>query len=92
MNAIGAAVIMLEQLGCLFRMSMERGEPQLITLREEHEFVELYLAMQGRRYCERGRQSVFMDPERYESSVPRMLQQPIAENAYVNPAARFHTQ
>ena len=48
---VEAADDMLEQLSCLLRMSLERGDSQLITLREELDFVELYLAMQGRRYA-----------------------------------------
>lgn len=85
---IEAADAMLEQLSCLLRMSLERGEAQLITLREELEFVELYLAMQGRRYSGRVKQSVRVDPELYDSLIPSMLLQPIVENAYVHGLSR----
>jgi two-component system LytT family sensor kinase len=85
---IEAADTMLEQLSCLLRMSLERGESQLITLREEIEFVELYLAMQGHRYCGRVKQSVRVDPELYDSLIPSMLLQPIVENAYVHGLSR----
>jgi len=85
---IEAADTMLEQLSCLLRMSLERGESQLITLREELEFVELYLAMQGRRYTGRVKQSLCVDPELYDSLIPSMLLQPIVENAYVHGLSR----
>jgi two-component system, LytTR family, sensor kinase len=85
---IEAADNMLEQLSCLLRMSLERGDSQLITLREELEFVELYLAMQGRRYSGRVKQSVRIDPELYDSLIPSMLLQPIVENAYVHGLSR----
>jgi two-component system, LytTR family, sensor kinase len=85
---IDAADNMLEQLSCLLRMSLERGDSQLITLREELEFVELYLAMQARRYSGRVKQSVRVDPELYDSLVPSMLLQPIVENAYVHGLSR----
>lgn len=81
---VDSADNMLEQLSCLMRMSLERGDSQLITLREEMEFIEVYLAMQGRRYAGRVRQSVRMDPELYDALVPSMLLQPIVENAYVH--------
>lgn len=81
---VEAADTMLEQLSCLLRMSLERGESQLISLREELDFIELYLAMQGRRYTGRVRQSVRFDPELYDALVPSMLLQPIVENAYVH--------
>jgi two-component system, LytTR family, sensor kinase len=85
---IEAADDMLEQLSCLLRMSLERGDSQLITLREELEFVELYLAMQGRRYSGRVKQSVRVDPELYDSLIPSMLLQPIVENAFVHGLSR----
>ena len=86
---VEAADNMLEQLSCLLRMSLERGDSQLITLREELEFVELYLAMQGRRYSGRVKQSVHVDPELYDSLIPSMLLQPIVENAYVHGLSRI---
>ncbi|WP_348262897.1 histidine kinase [Telmatobacter sp. DSM 110680] len=86
---IEAADNMLEQLSCLLRMSLERGDSQLITLREELEFVELYLAMQGHRYSGRVKQSVHVDPQLYDSLIPSMLLQPIVENAYVHGLSRI---
>ena len=81
---VNAADTMLEQLSCLLRMSLQRGDAQLITLREEAEFVELYLAMQAQRYAGRVEQSVWFDPELYDALVPAMLVQPIVENAFVH--------
>ena len=79
---------MLEQLSCLLRMSLDRGESQLITLREEIEFIELYLAMQGRRYSGRVKQSIRVDPELHDALIPTMLLQPLVENAYVHGLSR----
>jgi two-component system LytT family sensor kinase len=81
---VEAADDMLEQLSCLLRMSLERGESQLISLREELDFIEVYLAMQARRDAGRVMQSVRFDPELYDALVPSMLLQPIVENAYVH--------
>ena len=81
---VEAADTMLEQLSCLLRLSLERGESQLISLREELDFIELYVGMQGQRYAGRLKQSVNFDPELYDALVPSMLLQPIVENAYVH--------
>ncbi len=88
---IDAADTMLEQLSCLMRMSLEHGEAQLISLREEVEFVELYLSMQGRRYADRVEQTVWFDPELYDALVPTMLLQPIVENAYVHGLSKMES-
>jgi hypothetical protein len=81
---IDAADAMLEQLSSLLRISLERGNVQLISLREEMEFIEVYLAMQARRYWGRVQQTISIDPELYDALVPTMLLQPIVENAYAH--------
>jgi signal transduction histidine kinase len=81
---IEAADLMLEQLSCLMRITLERGDAQLIPLRDEMEFIELYLAMQARRYAGRVEQELYFDPELYDALVPAMLLQPIVENAFVH--------
>jgi two-component system, LytTR family, sensor kinase len=81
---VDAADTMLEQLSCLLRLSLERGDSQLISLREELDFIELYLGMQGQRYAGRVTQSVHFDPELYDALIPSMLLQPIVENAYIH--------
>lgn len=79
---IEAADRMLEQLSFLMRITIERGEAQLITLRDEMEFIETFLAMQDLRYSGRVRQEVQVTPGLYEALVPTMLLQPIVENAF----------
>jgi hypothetical protein len=81
---IDAADTMLEQLGSLLRITLERGDSQFIPLREEIEFIELYLAMQDRRYGSRVQQSVVVGPEVHDAIVPAMILQPIVENAYAH--------
>lgn len=88
---VDAADTMLEQLSCLLRLSLERGESQLVSLREEFEFVELYLGMQDQRYAGRVRQTVYCDPELYDALVPSMLLQPIVENAYVHGISKIES-
>lgn len=85
---VDAADNMLEQLSCLMRMSLERGDAQLVSLRDELDFIELYLSMQKRRYAGRVSQSIRIDPDLYDVLVPSMLLQPIIENAYVHGIAK----
>jgi two-component system LytT family sensor kinase len=81
---VNAADTMLEQLSSLLRMTLERGDVQLIPLREEIEFLEVYLAMQGLRYAGRVKQSLRVDSDLHDALVPAMILQPIVENAYAH--------
>jgi two-component system LytT family sensor kinase len=81
---VEAADTMLEQLGSLLRITLERGDSQLIPLRAEMEFIEMYLALQDRRYGSRVQQSVMVDAELHDAIVPAMILQPIVENAYAH--------
>lgn len=79
---VAAADTMLEQLSSLLRITLERGEIQLIPLIDEMEFVEMYMAIQHRRYAGRICEEVRVDPELHDALVPAMILQPIIENAY----------
>jgi two-component system LytT family sensor kinase len=79
---VDAADRMLEQLSFLMRITIERGEAQLIPLSDEMEFIETYLAMQEARYAGRMEQAVYVAPGLHEALVPTMLLQPIVENAF----------
>jgi hypothetical protein len=81
---IDAADAMLEQLSCLMRITLQRGDAQFISLRDEIEFIETYLAMQAQRYAGRVNPSLTVDPELYDALVPSMLLQPIVENAFMH--------
>jgi two-component system, LytTR family, sensor kinase len=79
---VPAADLMLEQFSSLLRICLERGEAQLIPLRDEMEFNEMYMAMQDRRFGGRISQEVRVQPELHDALVPAMILQPILENAY----------
>jgi LytS/YehU family sensor histidine kinase len=81
---VDAADEMLEQLSSLLRISLDRGSAQLIPLSDEIEFIEVYLSMQDRRYSDRVRRRIAVDPELHDVLVPAMILQPIVENAYVH--------
>jgi two-component system LytT family sensor kinase len=81
---IAAADSMLEQLSSLLRITLERGEVQLIRLSDEMEFTEMYLSMQDRRFSGRIQYEIKVEPELYDALVPAMLLQPLIENAYTH--------
>jgi LytS/YehU family sensor histidine kinase len=86
---VSSADAMLEQLSSLLRITLERGEAQLIPLSDEMEFVEVYLALQDRRFGGRVRQKVLVEPTLHDALVPAMLLQPIIENAYTHGLSRL---
>jgi two-component system LytT family sensor kinase len=86
---IAAADKMLEQLSSLLRITLERGDVQLIPLSDEMEFVEMYLTMQDRRFTGRVRQEVSVEPDLYDALVPAMILQPVIENAYTHGLSRL---
>ncbi len=81
---VDAADMMLEQLSSLLRITLERGEVQLVPLHKEVEFLEIYMAMQQQRYAGRVKQTLSVEPELHDALVPALILQPIVENAYVH--------
>jgi two-component system LytT family sensor kinase len=86
---VASADAMLEQLSSLLRITLERGEVQLIALSDEMEFMEMYLALQERRFCGRVRQEIRVEPTLHDALIPAMLLQPIVENAYAHGLSRL---
>jgi two-component system LytT family sensor kinase len=81
---IDAADAMLEQLSSLLRITLERGNSQVIPLRDEIDFIEVYLALQEQRYGDRVHKALIIDPSVHDALVPAMILQPIVENAYAH--------
>jgi two-component system, LytTR family, sensor kinase len=86
---VEAADLMLEQLSRLLRITLQRGDAQFIPLSDEMEFIEMYLAMQDRRFAGRVRQEMTVDPRLHDALVPTMILQPIVENAYAHGLSRI---
>jgi two-component system LytT family sensor kinase len=79
---------MLEQMSSMLRMTLERGDAQLIPLTEEIEFIQLYLGIQQVRFRGKAHCYVAIDPEVLGALVPTMILQPLVENAYVHGVAK----
>jgi hypothetical protein len=86
---VAGADLMLEQFSSILRIILQRGEVQLIRLCDEMEFVEMYMAMQDRRFAGRIHQEIRVDPALHDALVPVMILQPIVENAYGHGLSRL---
>jgi signal transduction histidine kinase len=76
-----AADRMISRLSDLLRITFDRsGEPK-ITLKEEIEFLQKYLDIEQTRFPDRLVVRVEIDPDVLDAEVPRMILQPLVENA-----------
>jgi two-component system, LytTR family, sensor kinase len=72
---------MISRLSDLLRITFDRtGEPK-ISLKEEIDFLQKYLDIEQTRFQDRLSVHVNIDPEALDGEVPRMILQPIVENA-----------
>ncbi|HTI39572.1 MAG TPA: sensor histidine kinase [Vicinamibacterales bacterium] len=76
-----AADRMISRLSDLLRITFDRsGEPR-ISLKEEIEFLQKYLEIEQTRFQDRLTVRVEIDPDALDGEVPRMILQPLVENA-----------
>jgi two-component sensor histidine kinase len=80
-NRNKAAVDMLAGLSDLLRSTLENAGKQEVPLKEELEFLELYLDIQQMRFSDRLRVEMKIEPEALNALVPNLILQPLVENA-----------
>jgi len=81
---------MISRLSDLLRITFDRsGEPK-VSLKEEIEFLQKYLDIEQTRFQDRLSVSVAIDPDAFDGEVPRMILQPIVENAIKHGIAGRH--
>ena len=76
-----AADRMISRLSDLLRLTFDRSGAAEISLKEELEFLQKYLQIEQIRFQDRLSVSVEIQPEALDAEVPRLLLQPIVENA-----------
>jgi signal transduction histidine kinase len=76
-----AAEEMLERLGDFLRVVLRRDDRHLLTLREELELLDHYLAVMRLRFGDRLQVTVNVDTGLESALVPVLLLQPLVENA-----------
>jgi LytS/YehU family sensor histidine kinase len=80
-NKNQAAVNMLVGLSDLLRHTLEHSSRQEVELREEINFIKLYLSIQEMRFSDRLRIELDIDPATSKALVPNLILQPLTENA-----------
>jgi two-component system LytT family sensor kinase len=87
-NKNQAAVSMLVGLSDLLRHALEHSSRQEVELREELNFIKLYLSIQEMRFSDRLQIKFDIDPATTKAMVPNLILQPLTENALRHGIAR----
>lgn len=80
-NDNAAAVQMLVGLSDLLRQTLDNAGKQEVRLREELDWLELYLKLQQMRFSDRLRVHIEAAPETLDALVPNLITQPLVENS-----------
>jgi len=85
-----AADRMISRLSDLLRITFDRtGEPK-VSLKDEIDFLQKYLDIEQTRFQDRLTVHVSVEPDALDGEVPRMILQPIVENAIKHGIAGRH--
>ncbi len=82
------AILVIAELSDLLRALLARGAPEEVPLREEIAFLRRYLGIEQVRFSDRLRVEWRIAAEAEDAAVPRLLLQPLAENAVRHGIAR----
>jgi len=81
---------MISRLSDLLRITFDRsGEPK-VSLKDEIDFLQKYLDIEQTRFQDRLTVSVAIEPDALDGEVPRMILQPLVENAIKHGIAGRH--
>jgi LytS/YehU family sensor histidine kinase len=76
-----AADLMITRLGRLLRLSLDHASHQVVPLRQEADFLRMYLGIEQVRFQDRLEVVWDLAPETLDAAVPTLLWQPVLENA-----------
>ena len=85
------AILVISELSDLLRAQLRRDAPDEVALRDEIAFVERYLAIEQVRFRDRLRVRWEIAPNTRDAVIPRLLLQPLAENAIRHGIGRSST-
>jgi len=72
---------MIARLGDFLRLTLDHVDHELVTLKEETEFLRAYLDIEQVRFGDRLKVAFEMEPMTLSAQVPHLILQPIVENA-----------
>ncbi len=73
----------IEALSEIFKHVLSKGQP-VVTIERELEFLESYMLIQQAKYGQRIKLRVDVDPELLSCEVPKLILQPLVENAILH--------
>ncbi len=76
-----AADRMISRLSDLLRITFSRSDAACVSLHEELEFLQKYLEIEQTRFQDRLTVDYQVDPDTLDAEVPRLILQPLVENA-----------
>jgi sensor histidine kinase YesM len=72
---------MIARLGDFLRLTLENSDQQLISLKDEVEFLRCYLEIEQVRFGDRLTVVFELEPQTLSAQVPHLILQPVVENA-----------
>lgn len=78
---VQAADRMIARLSDFLRLTLRTSEAQEVTLRQELEFLDLYLEIMRMRFEDRLKVDFAVPPETLEALTPQLILQPLVENS-----------
>jgi two-component system LytT family sensor kinase len=72
---------MIARLGDFLRLTLENSDQQLVSLKEETEFLRCYLEIEQVRFGDRLTPAFELEPQTLSVQVPHLILQPVVENA-----------
>jgi LytS/YehU family sensor histidine kinase len=72
---------MIARLGDFLRLTLDHADHELVTLKEETEFLRAYLDIEQVRFGDRLKVTFEMEPQTLSAQVPHLILQPLVENA-----------
>lgn len=79
-----AAVTLIARLSSLLRLSLDPTRVHEVTLRQEMEFLDLYIEIQRARFSDRLQVQIEIEPAAMEARIPHLILQPLVENAILH--------
>jgi LytS/YehU family sensor histidine kinase len=72
---------MIARLGDFLRLTLENSNQQMVSLKEETEFLRCYLEIEQVRFGDRLTVAFELEPQTLSAQVPHLILQPVVENA-----------
>jgi len=72
---------MIARLGDFLRLTLENSDQQLVSLKQEAEFLRCYLEIEQVRFGDRLTVAFELEPQTLSAQVPHLILQPVVENA-----------